>query len=540
MFATVFDIIADRPLVWGLFLAYMIGTGFLAWLGHRRTDGIASFSIGKGDMNPVVVGVTLAASIASTATFVINPGFVYVHGLSALLHLGLAAGLGVIGALVILSPGFRRIGARNGALTLPHWVGERYGSRAMSVFFSLATLLSFTFVVLIVGGLALVMQATLGLSTTASAALVIVFVFSYTFAGGAYAHAYTNTLQGVIMVVVALVIVGSGLHLLTDGTVLARLDALDPNLAQSVNPASPLFGSFFSVWIAGFVIGFAVVCQPHILTKALYVRTDRDVRRYLAVTIGVSLVFSALLLVGLYALLTDSLPPSAFVDPTTGAFRQDMVMAGYVTHAFPPWLTAVITVALLAAGMSTLDGLLVALSSTFAHDLVLSLLPEAPHRTAEQRSRLGHRVGQLVLVAMGVGAFVVVLDPPKLLGIFGQIGVYGLVAASCAPVLCGVLFERAPRGPIFVAAVAGLLTHLATYGLGMWAVRSGVDLSAWAAYVPLPSWLMDQGALLGLANPAVCATYGILVSLLIALPACALAHVRGRQEGVLRRSIPAG
>ena len=91
---------AQKPLIWCLFLVYLAGTSYLAWLGHKKTDGIESFAIGKGDMSPVVVGITLAASIASTATFVINPGFVYVHGVSALMHLGVAAGLGVIAGLV--------------------------------------------------------------------------------------------------------------------------------------------------------------------------------------------------------------------------------------------------------------------------------------------------------------------------------------------------------------------------------------------------------------------------------------------------------
>lgn len=464
-----FALISERPLIWGLFLAYMVVTGVLAWLGHKKTTDVSSFAIGSGDMHPAIVGITLAASIASTATFVINPGFVYVHGVSALMHLGVAAGLGVIVGLLLLSPGFRRIGAQVNAITLPEWVGRRYESKAMRLFFSAVSLLSFTFVVLIVGGLALVMKATLGLGLTASAALVVGFVFSYVFVGGATAHAYTNTLQGVLMVGVAIVIVGSGLHLL-GGDVGARLAAIDPNLIAVHNAKSPLFNSFFSVWVSGFVIGFAVVCQPHILTKALYVKSDRDVKRYLAVTIAVSLTFTSLLLVGLYARLK-----------AIGPVPQDMVMAVYITQSFSPTVTAIITVALLAAGMSTLDGLLVALSATVAHDLV----PKTNPKTA-------HRISQLVLVVMGTAAFVVAIDPPELLGIFGQIGVYGIVAASCVPVLFGVLVPKAPRGPVFAAAIAALVIHLGLYSL--------------------KTRFPDAGFF----NPAVTATWGTLAALAIA------------------------
>ncbi len=114
-----FSLFSDRPLVWALFLVYMVATGWLAWRGHKKTTDIASFSVGKGDLPAWVVGITLAASIASTATFVINPGFVYVHGLSAIAHLGFAAGTGIVIGLFALSFGFRRFGAKVRALTLP-------------------------------------------------------------------------------------------------------------------------------------------------------------------------------------------------------------------------------------------------------------------------------------------------------------------------------------------------------------------------------------------------------------------------------------
>ena len=69
-------------LAWILFLIYMAGTTYLGWMGYKRTANFGSFAIGMGDLHPAVVGITLAASVASAATFIINPGFVYVHGLA--------------------------------------------------------------------------------------------------------------------------------------------------------------------------------------------------------------------------------------------------------------------------------------------------------------------------------------------------------------------------------------------------------------------------------------------------------------------------
>ena len=63
----------STSVAWALFVAYAVVTAVLALRGMRKTTTLKSFAIGDQDMGPVLVGVTLASSIASTATFVINP-----------------------------------------------------------------------------------------------------------------------------------------------------------------------------------------------------------------------------------------------------------------------------------------------------------------------------------------------------------------------------------------------------------------------------------------------------------------------------------
>jgi hypothetical protein len=60
-----------------LLAVYLAALAVLAVAGMRKTTSLSSFAIGNRDMGPVLVGVVMASSIASTATFVINPGFVY-------------------------------------------------------------------------------------------------------------------------------------------------------------------------------------------------------------------------------------------------------------------------------------------------------------------------------------------------------------------------------------------------------------------------------------------------------------------------------
>jgi len=456
----------DRDLLaWCAFGAYVLLTTALALRGMKKTKDFSGFALGNGDLGPVMVGITLAAAIASTATFVINPGFVYAHGVSALMHLGVAASAGVITALVLLSKGFRSLGTKHAALTLPHWVGARYGLASMRTWFALLNLvLAVAFVVLIVKGSALVMQHTLGLGYVASVLVIVGFVFSYILLGGTYAHVYTNAFQGALMVVVALAIVGSGLYLFADGIgpFFDRIAAQDPDLVGPVNEASPLFGSAWDVYVCGFVVGAGLMCQPHILTKSLYLKSDGDLRRYLVVAVVIGIVFAAVLVAGLYARIRFP-----------GIESQDAVMPVYLTRAFGPLSGVLISVALLAAGMSTLDGLLVSASTIAANDLVLGKAGDRffGHRTTEDRQQIALKTSRYVLVGMGVVAALLALDPPELVGIFAQVGIYGLVAASLVPVAGGIFVKDLGPRAVFAASIAGPVVHftyylVSVYGLG--------------------------------------------------------------------------
>jgi len=480
-------------LAWILFSLYLIGTSYLGWIGHKQTEGFSSFAIGKGDLSPLQVGVTLAAATASAATFIINPGFVYVDGLAAYMHLGLSVFIGIMVMLTILSFRFRKMGESMKALTIPDWIGKRYGSKNFALYFSIINLLSFAFIVLLVGGISIVMQSLLGVSNITALLITLIFVTSYVLIGGTYAHVYTNMLQGFLMIGITLIIVWSGIQLMTGGDFFQKINQLNPNLTAWVNPESKLFNSWFSIYVSGFCIGAALVCQPHILTKALYVKTDKAVRNYILIFAGVYFLFTLLLLAGFWAQLT--VQPEQLIDPTTEAFRQDLVMTVYLKNVFPEWLFTIISVVLLAAAMSTLDGLLVGISTITANDLVLNLMDKyGDDQMSENRKmELALRASQIVLVVIAIATFFVCLNPPKLLGIFGQVGVYGLVLAAVPPLIFGVLFEKVSIQLVWALSVLALLVHFGLYAFGT---------------------TLFPNSTLAFGNPGVTATIGLIVSLL--------------------------
>lgn len=451
---------------WTLFLFYLAGTAWLGWQGYRRTTGFGSFAVGNRAMNPFVVGITLAASVSSASTFIINPGFVYVDGFSAFFHMSIGVAIGFFAMLFMLSFRFRRIGADNAALTIPDWIGKRYDSPGFALYFSVLNLLSFAFVVLLVGGISIVMQSMLGVSNEVALSITLIFVTGYVFIGGTNAHVLTNMLQGSLMIIVTIAVLGSCFWVASQQPVstVESLRAIDPNLVAAVNTEGRLFNDVFSIYVAGIVVGAIVVCQPHILTKALYVKDDQAVRRYLAVFAVVFMLFQMLGMVGFYAHLT--VPPEALVDSATGQFRQDLVMTAYLETMFPPWVFTIVGVVLLAAAMSTLDGLLVSMSTITANDLVLNLVERRHHHDEEQQMAFALKVSHVVLVIIAIAAFIINLQPPKLLGIFGQVGVYGLTAAAAPPLLLGVLFRKVPLLLVWAGSAIAITLHFLLFFKG--------------------------------------------------------------------------
>lgn len=495
-------------LAWALFVVYLVATAWLGWLGYRKTTGFGSFAVGNRAMNPIVVGIILAASVSSASTFIINPGFVYVDGWSAWFHMVVAVGVSFVTMLAILSFRFRRMGAESSALTMPDWIGKRYDSRGFALFFAVLNLLSFAFVVLLVGGISIVMQALLDISNTTALVITLVFVTGYVFVGGTYAHVLTNLLQGSLMIVVAIAVVLSCVIVALNepGSVVERLGSIDPGLVAPVNRDGALFNDVFSIYIAGFVIGAILVCQPHILTKAMYVQDDRAVRIYLVVFAAVFLLFQLLGTVGFAARLV--VPESALIDAATDAFRQDLVMTMYLREIFPEAAFTFISVVLLAAAMSTLDGLLVSISTITANDLVLNLVQSDTRLNEEQRMALALRASHVVLVLIAVAAFLINLQPPRLLGIFGQTGVYGLTAAAAVPLLMGVLFQRLPVALVWAGSAIALAVHFLLFFQG-------------DALFP--------GSVLTFGNPGVTAAIAALVTIPATfLGGLAYRHLRGR------------
>ncbi|GAB1351711.1 sodium/pantothenate symporter [Erysipelotrichia bacterium] len=484
---------SHTALVWSALIVYVVITFALTIRGMRRTKDLASFAVGNRDIAPGWVGLSLTAQLTSVATFVVNPGLVYHYGLSALLGLGFAAGMGIITGLCMLSGPFRSVGDKVKALTIPQWIGARYESKGLRLFFAVISLSLISFIVLIAVAIALTLFSLLQMTdinqTTWLVVGVMAFVFSYTLLGGANTSTYTNAIQALVMLLVGLILIFSGYEHFTSGEGLfAKLAAIDPGLTAMTNAGSPFFRNFLEVFFCNFLVGLAIVCQPHILGKSLLLKDSSQIKTYLATAIIAGTVFVSVMLVGLYARVT--LPQLTAID---------RVVPTYIAMNFGSATQVLISIGLLCAGISTLEGLLLALSAIFSSDIYLTLKPlTAENRDAELKKAL--TFGRVALVIVGficIGLSIWQLNNPTggSVAIFAQYGVYLLFTATFLPIACGLFLPAVTRELITKGVIASTVFYF------------------------LPALLFKFSPTLPVIsmanNPAILATFGILAGWLV-------------------------
>ncbi|WP_150451858.1 sodium:solute symporter family transporter [Arenibacter lacus] len=463
----------NYPLFTLLSLTLFMGVLFYLVIKSRiKNESIETYALGSKSFSSFSVALSLAASLTSAATFIINPGFIALYGFSAYLTFGVVMPLSIFVALIILMKRFRQYGINVKSLTIADWVGKRYGSTFLKILFGFLSTLLITFIVLICVGITKVLSKALDADELTILIILVVVVFSYMIAGGANSMVYTNSLQAVMMIAVAVILLGSGAEYLynTGGEgIIARLAKIDPNLTKTFNTESPLFRDFFEVVICNAIVGIAIVCQPHILTKSLLIKKDAQVNRFLAYSILILIVFFSVVITGFYARL--SFPDLLYNNEL---LKMDGIIPAYVVDRFPIYIGILVILGLIAAGLSTLEGLIQAIPTTLTNDLILPILGR--HKKGIPAIQINWIVTFIVAIAAIVLSYQQLVSPSLSVGIFAQNGVYAFFSAAFVPVFFGIFTKtNNPYVPI-VASLVAVVTHFGIYYLELTPYMEGATV----------------------------------------------------------------
>ncbi len=479
---------------WILIILYMIVILFFVIRGAVKIKSITDYAVGNISFSPLAVGLALAASMTSAATFIINPGFIALYGLSGVLSFGIIMPLAIFVSLILLTKGFRKYGSNVKALTMAQWMGKMYNSERYALFFAFLSLLLITFIVLICVGLTQVISSSLNADPTIVLASINIFIFGYMMFGGANSMVYTNAIQATIMFIVAIILLTSGSEYFENGVsgFISQLKGIDTHFGNWTNPDSFLFRDFFEIIFCQAVIGIAIVCQPHVITKSLLLKGDKDVNRYLTYGIIVLVVFFQVVIVGLYARL--HFPD---LQANEQPLSMDGIMSAYVVSKFPVYIGIIVVLGLISAGLSTLEGLIQSLSASLTADLINPIFGKMIYSEVD-RGKKEILVNKLVIVGLAIVSFGLsyqqLVSPNLSVGIFAQNGVYAYFSAAFVPVLFGMFLKNVKIHTVFTASVAALIIHFSIY---------------YGRFLPYMKETVN--------NPAIASTGAILLSLAIGL-----------------------
>ncbi|HYN77279.1 MAG TPA: sodium:solute symporter family protein [Lamprocystis sp. (in: g-proteobacteria)] len=289
---------------------YLLTTAYLGWLGYRRTRTAADFLVGGRAVHPVIMAVSYGATFISTAAIVGFGGVAGLFGMSLLWLTFVNIAIGILLAFTVLGEPTRRLGHRLGAHTFPELLGARYQSQGVQVF---AGLLIFLFMPLysaaVMTGGAVFAATWFGVDFEVALLVFAVITAAYVIPGGLKAVMYTDTFQGLIMILAMAYLLWFTYSSL--GGVVPAHQALT-EMADLVPPslqamghrgwtAMPAFGwgaPGYDLWwtivtaiILG--VGIGVLAQPQLVVRFMTVRSRRELDR--AVPIGAVFI---LLMVG--------------------------------------------------------------------------------------------------------------------------------------------------------------------------------------------------------------------------------------------------
>ena len=488
--------------IWMAVGAYAAFILYFVIRGALKTKNISDYAIGNISFSPVAVGLALAASMTSAATFIINPGFIAYYGISGFISFGLVLSIAALISLVLFTKGFRKIGTSVQALTMAQWIGSRYQNKSYALFFGFVSLLLITFIVLICVGLTKLLSSALNVNESLVLISIIVFVFGYMMFGGANSMVYTNTIQASLMIVVAIILLTSGYEHFANGFdgFLRKLTAIDPMLGKVKNPTSPLFRDYFEIFFCQAVVGIAIVCQPHIITKSLLLKNDKQVNTYLFVGVVVEFLFFLVVFAGLYARLEF---PSLTLNGND--ISLDGVLSTYVVRKFSVGIGIIVIMGLISAGLSTLEGLIQSLSTTITQDVIQPIfgVPRIPPVILNRLTIVS------LAVLSGLLSYQQLIAPDLSVGIFAQNGVYAYFSAAFVPVLFGTFLKQVPFHVPFISSVAAMVIHFSVY------------------YGRITSYMHEE-----VRNPAIASTMAILGSLLIGLVLYALSKSKEQKVSI--------
>jgi SSS family solute:Na+ symporter len=383
------------------------------------------------------------ASVFSAFAFLGGPGWAYSRGAAAFYILAYGA-LGMA-PFYWIGPRVASLGRRHGYVTQAQLICGRFPSRSLSTLLAVLSVVAFVpYVTLQMQGAGIVVEAVTDGNVPYWLGALVAYgiVIAYVLTSGVMAVGWTNTFQGIFMVVIAWTL---GLYLpirlyggvgeMFEQIAAARPDFLaPPGLAGSGDPWS--WGAYSSFIL---VSAMGLMMWPHLFMKAFAAKDDDTMRRTVILFPTFQLFLIPVFLIGFAGVLFPSSPPDA-----------DFILPFMILETqLPAIVVGLFCAGALSASMSTGDALLHAAASVVVEDGI------GPwKRITDRQQRILMRA--LVLL-VGATAYWAALDrQSSLVQLLAT--AYGIIVQFAPTVVAALYWKRATTRGAVAGLVAGAVT----------------------------------------------------------------------------------
>ncbi len=423
------------------YLAVTLAIGLMA--GRKATRSVAGYVAGDRSFGLLVMYFVTGATVFSSFAFLGGPGWAYSRGAAAFYILA----YGVLGMAPFywMGPRIGAVGRRLGHVTQAQLITGRFPSRGLSALIAVMSLIAFVpYITIQIRGAGIVIESVteghipLWLGALVAYGIVIIYVL----VSGVMAVGWTNTFQGIFMVVIAWTL---GLYLpyrlyggvgpMFEHIAAARPELLIPPGLDAAGAAWS-WGSY-STYILVSAIG--LMMWPHLFMKAYTARDDDTLRRTVILFPTFQLFLIPVFLIGFAGVLFPESPP----DP-------DSILPFLILRTqLPALVVGLFCAGALSASMSTGDALLHASASVVVEDGVQQFV-----KLDDGKQRLLMR--GLVLVT-GAAAYLLALNPgSSLVQLLAT--AYGIVSQLAPPVVAALYWRRATTAGVVAGLISGWVT----------------------------------------------------------------------------------
>lgn len=440
-----------------IYIALMIGVGI--W-GALRTKTLGDFFLGGRQFGAWVTAFAYGTTYFSAVVFIGFAGKFGWNNGPAAMSVGIGNAIaGAFLAWMVLGRRTRRMTHNLDVMTMPEFFFRRYGLYVMKPF---AAMVIFIFLLPysagVYKGLAELFVAVFpGVPFTTAILIMAVITGAYLILGGYFAVAITDCIQGVIMLVGALLLVHFMAQAANPGGSIvetARLASQKYAEHKAAGLANPGPGYLLPSIVA--MTSFGCWALPQMVHKFYAVKSEGMIVRgavvctVFALVIGCAAYFTG----SLSHLFFDQLPQVA-----NGAPQDTLVPRMLVDPRVPKPLLGLILVLLLSASMSTLLGLVLVSASAVTIDLYKGMVDEnVSHRTSITLMRF------LCAVFIALSYFIAT-HRITFIETLMSLSWGAVSGAFLAPFLYGLFWRRTTGLGAMAGMVSGIVTSVALFFL---------------------------------------------------------------------------